>query len=120
MANKKTKLGPANDKDVPEDEIHLAMLIQNASSRGMHSIQGRSYNGSASRNADGTYEPYFGVNGCCALGAFCLEPDTRAALDSFGYPNLTVGNDYLDGEGRGFNFPTIGAAFEQALRPRRG
>ena len=139
---KKKGLGKANDVGVPEDEITLAQLIQNAAARGLTSTQGDLY------RKDGrhvvlkdtayeyeTYEDKYFPEDCgnenpapagkvrkvdadcaCAIGAQLLTPKIDRPLSFI----AISGNDAHDdvalayGDERSLN---IGAAYEQALRP---
>ncbi len=91
----------------------LAKLLQTAGARGLVSCQGSRYvdlNGIESMNANTK------TVACCVMGASALDGE---------YPwicvdGLAEGNDCSDGDGTGADDDvgfTLGAAFEQALRP---
>lgn len=126
-------LGRAND-NIPEDEMVLAELIQNAAARGLHSTRGRPFGKSVDLDDScgvGTSEAVSRVTRgdllespppeatcCCALGAATLGPATGLYREP-GIADVYVGNDRDDDQalsGR-MRYVNIGAAFEQALRP---
>jgi hypothetical protein len=122
-------LGPSND-DVPEDEITLAELIQNAAARGLTSTQTALYRDSSYADLYGPDRPRrtfslgavaemedapAGATCCCVLGAQALTPPVSSPLGAQAY----LGND-IDDEHYGVSWDrdsNVGAAFEQALRP---
>lgn len=105
-------LGPSNDKGVPKGEMTLARLIQNAAARGMVSCQGHYWLGGDGE--DGAR----GATACCAMGASMMRPQV-AGVEGY----VVTGNDASDDELVPVMFDceleqyTLGAAFEQALRP---
>jgi hypothetical protein len=109
MKNKKTKsLGKSNDRDVPHDEMALAKLLQTANRLGLRSMRWAMYDTIG-------YKPKI-TTACCALGASALG---ASALE---FQDVSVGNDCRDeldtsGPHTSLSGFTIGAAFEQALRP---
>lgn len=78
-------LGPSNDV-IPNDEMAVAMLVQNARSRGLEWCKGKLYD----------HLPYEqgATKECCAIGAAVLELDTANIVIDFNgndqdkYPKL--------------------------------
>lgn len=81
MSKVKT-FGPANDVDVPDVEITIAKLVQNAKAFGMGWTKFAAYRDKRGRPCDQDEAVR-----CCALGAKNLVIDTYGPVD-------TVGNDY--------------------------
>lgn len=120
-----SSLGPAKDEGVPEDEMVLAQLIQNASARGLKGCKYARFKGEAGDieykplpwDQVGTREtPPPGTTQCCALGAQELSPPVSKPI------TLCAGNDMdedqrMFGTAKDMRSLNIGAAFEQAMRP---
>jgi hypothetical protein len=117
---RKTKYEAAND-DIPEDEMTLAELIQNAAARGLKSCTGLWFDRGGGDVGFYRYgdtakldHPPEGATQCCVLGAQLLTPPVTHPLSARAYngndaADTTVCHDW----NRDSN---IGAAFEQALR----
>ena len=120
------RLPKANDKGTPKDELLLAKLIQNAAGNGLASTRGTRFVSKDGNNLSPRHENagrYVmwrkappNATGCCALGAGQLRPMINLGEDVVG------GNDTTDTGTFGWinadpKWLTIGAAFEQALRP---
>ena len=114
----------ANDKGVPEDEILLAKLIQNASSRGFKSTRYLLYDGNPDYSQPYQCAPGNLTTACCVIGAAQLSHDTHEVLP-WGHRVTDAaikGNNFEDGQDGLEADPslfTVGAAFEQALRPEK-
>ncbi len=95
---------------VPEDEMLLAKLIQNAASRGWKSTSHSSF-----RDSQGQGCGVLDAVACCAFGASTLEPGTRDRGSTNG---IVAGNDsvstdiYFTGNDSDF---TVGQCFYDAL-----
>lgn len=116
MSKKIQTYGPANDEGVPEEELLLAALIQNAGSRGLRSCRGGYF-----KRGNKQLINEKGATTCCALGA------ARIAYHGFLVPmGIPEGNDGSTVDGHSWMNPearekmltgyTVGAAFYQAMR----
>jgi hypothetical protein len=77
--NKKVKVYGTSNDDVPEYEISVAKIVQNAKARGLKWTKDAYYRAKNGRNI-------ISVDGavyCCAVGAAQLENDTRDITISF-------------------------------------
>lgn len=122
----------SNDVDVPEDELTLAELIQNAASRGLHSVR---YLFFGNKDEDSLYSKYSedvavkrpgsaknppkGTTCVCVLGAQMLYPPVSNPITT---TEVMKWNDASDGHKvetylGDDRSAQIGAAYEQALRP---
>lgn len=123
MSKKTVRL--SND-NIPEDELLLAKLLQNAGLYGLVACKG-----SAFKDENGWSTGTFNQDtsaACCALGAASLSPDTSSAVGSLdGVDTGNDANDYdtfsnvwsgtFDDDTSAIKGLNIGAAFELALRP---
>lgn len=137
MVFKMSRYPKANDKGIPEDELVVAKLIQNAAARCLVSNRGLVFK-DAKGNAVGPVtdvaitrimhkkllaNPPKGAVACCALGAACMTEDTGLYLDhdpvlvTGGNDASDYGQDYCLNEQPILRLISIGRAFEQALRP---
>lgn len=101
MARRLRVLGPANDKGVPEEELVLARLVQNAKGRGLKACQH-----TAALYTNGGRKTHV-----CALGAACLHPNVAVSGSA-----VVRGNDDLEPLSDDLTSWTIGAAFQDAMR----
>jgi hypothetical protein len=115
-----SKLGKSNDV-IPNDEMQLAMLVQNAKSYGLKHYVGKFYD--SSQHIDDEYEEGK-TTACCAIGAAYLSDDTHGFIIS------TEGNDashypsddnpdfrwYVDYDGRFHPNYMLGAGFRCAMQ----
>jgi hypothetical protein len=107
-------LGPANDDGVPDDEIAVAKLVQNAKARGLGWCKGALY-----RDVDGASLDFIDSDtvSCCAVGASYLESDTDhidirvSGNDKDEYPNWPEGE--INGFGKEY---MIGAGYRCAMQ----
>lgn len=111
MSKKKLKLANEN---IPEDEMFLAKILQNAKARDLSFLKGAYY-----KNSDGDVcFPQEAVY-ACAAGAAMLEEDTKCT----GFYYITNGNDCDDywnnntdlKDGETIDGETIGWAYRQAM-----
>lgn len=122
----KTSKDKESNDNIPDDELLVAKLIQNAQSRGLVSCRGSRFK---TTYGIGLFSMAEGIAdddwyACCAMGAASLEEDTTVEVSQM--LRVIVGNDSLDVDEfyhvdmndeisiKGVN---VGAAFEQALRP---
>lgn len=110
------KLGKSNDV-IPNDEMELAMLVQNAKSLGLEHWVGARFDTGDSFHSDGT-------RACCAIGAATLSDDThyltqRIHPDGNDRDNYPGPGDsmhwYTDPDGRFTSFYMLGAGFRCAM-----
>jgi hypothetical protein len=119
--------GESNDA-VPEDEMELAKLLQNAGAFGLKSCRGTLYKGGTMSGHDVTlHGPPAEAYACCAIGASMLASDT---VSSGGGRHYADGNDATTHEpapdkpdwltdwdhAKDLRRWNIGAAFEIAAR----
>lgn len=112
-------MGKKSNDTIPDDELFLAELIQNAAANGLVSTRHSRY---VSPDGERAYSAadIVSVYGCCARGAAQLSPDTIEK--SYKYNDIETGNDFDDdrllplSSSVDFSGVTIGCAFEQALR----
>lgn len=107
---------PANDL-IPEDEMFLAKIIQNAAARKFRSTVKTLYRGKNGRIlvAPNKIGAPRGTRLCCAVGAQYLEADTN----DYNYDGIPDGNDgrelLFDGNKARSGY-TVGQSFRHALR----
>jgi hypothetical protein len=98
---------------VPEEELFLAKIIQNAAARGLSAITGDLYADDCGRGR-GHYEEG-STAGCCAVGAARLEYDTHGGDGGSRNSGLVSGNDGMSDAGENSNWYTVGMCFQDAL-----
>jgi hypothetical protein len=110
-------MGGEMSKKIPEDEMLLAKLIQNAKSRGLGWCSGALY---LTPYGEPRANPVT-ANRCCAIGAANLDPETRAEVESYGF--VAHGNDngahvrwYSENSMRPADGETLGWAFRLAMK----
>lgn len=106
----------SNDK-IPEDELLLAMALQNAGARKLRACRGNFFLVRGGRKRSKIdLEGRDNLVGCCAIGALMLEQDSVARLNHANWNSIVTGNDDLT-DGTGYIGPgyTIGLAFWQTL-----
>lgn len=104
---KKTK---AND-EIPDDEMLLAKIIQNAAARGLKSCRSAPYRDWLGSPCDSDRAIM-----CCAIGSAALEKDTEVPMRILCF--VSYGNDNQSKWGHGtdpYDGETLGYAFVQAL-----
>ncbi len=110
------------ESGVPEEELLLALAIQNASFRGLYSTDNAYW-----RDKWGTghwADPPAHLASCCAEGALMLESDSLKILDKLsdneGFDSLATGNDNkhwtLEWSLADSRSESAGWAFREALR----
>ena len=111
--------GPSND-EIPEDELYLAKLLQNAGARGWGSTKGSYWVSTTGRKLfaleddEGRPLADHDIRGCCAVGAAVVEADTLSPGIDESY--LVNGNDSDEWNSSVNDFcETVGHAFQLAL-----
>lgn len=109
----------AND-DIPEDELILAKLIQNASARGLKACKYVPYTSKDGSTSYSCYSNY--IVSCCAMGAAYLENDSDDDIATYVF--IARGNDSKQwSEEKPYSYPrdkdgeSLGWAYYQAMKP---
>lgn len=107
MSKKSKKSKKSKTDDAPEDEMLLAMMLQNAKVRGLRGCRYATYGYNANND----------IVACCALGAAYLDQDTAVLIKY--YRGVAYGNDSEDERwdiDPPRNGESLGYAFRKAMQ----